>query len=79
MIFAYAVPPVYYAHLAAVRARYYIEGEASDSGSTSESDQDRVEIRPLPLVKDNVKDVMFYCWISWPFPLHSVSFGWLRT
>ncbi|XP_062158569.1 protein argonaute 5-like isoform X2 [Alnus glutinosa] len=55
------VPPVYYAHLAAVRARYYIEGEASDSGSTSESDQDRVEIRPLPLVKDNVKDVMFYC------------------
>jgi eukaryotic translation initiation factor 2C len=61
MIFAYAVPPVYYAHLAAVRARYYIEGEASDSGSTSESDQDRVEIRPLPLVKDNVKDVMFYC------------------
>ncbi|XP_059453769.1 protein argonaute 5-like [Corylus avellana] len=46
------VPPVYYAHLAAVRAQYYIKGEALDSGSTS---------RTLPLIKDNVKDVMFYC------------------
>ncbi|XP_015577594.1 protein argonaute 5 isoform X2 [Ricinus communis] len=29
------VPPAYYAHLAAFRARYYIEGEMSDGGSTS--------------------------------------------
>lgn len=60
MIFAYAVPPVYYAHLVAVRARYYIESETLNSGSTSGS-ENRVEIRPLPLIKDNVKDVMFYC------------------
>jgi eukaryotic translation initiation factor 2C len=60
MIFAYAVPPVYYAHLVAFRARYYIEGETSDSGSTAGSDG-RVEFRPLPLIRDNVKDVMFYC------------------
>ncbi|RVW54413.1 Protein argonaute MEL1 [Vitis vinifera] len=29
------VPPAYYAHLAAFRARYYIEGDTSDSGSGS--------------------------------------------
>uniref|UniRef100_A0A0D9W085 Piwi domain-containing protein n=1 Tax=Leersia perrieri TaxID=77586 RepID=A0A0D9W085_9ORYZ len=28
------VPPAYYAHLAAFRARYYVEGESSDGGST---------------------------------------------
>ncbi|XP_059429807.1 protein argonaute 5-like [Corylus avellana] len=54
------VPPAYYAHLAAFRARYYIEGEASDSGSTSGT-EGRVEYRPLPVIMDNVKDVMFYC------------------
>ncbi|KAG2670876.1 hypothetical protein I3760_14G107600, partial [Carya illinoinensis] len=54
------VPPAYYAHLAAFRARYYIEGETSDSGSTSGSES-RMEFRALPLIKDNVKDVMFYC------------------
>ncbi|TYI64668.1 hypothetical protein E1A91_D09G103700v1 [Gossypium mustelinum] len=48
------VPPAYYAHLAAFRARYYIEDEMSDSGSTG------VEVRPLPSIKDNVKEVMFY-------------------
>ncbi|PSR89903.1 Protein argonaute like [Actinidia chinensis var. chinensis] len=48
------VPPAYYAHLAAFRARYYVEGEASDSESTSGG-------RPLPAIKENVKDVMFYC------------------
>ncbi|KAA8550272.1 hypothetical protein F0562_001956 [Nyssa sinensis] len=61
------VPPAYYAHLAAFRARYYIEGDVSDSGSGSASGgiratRDRnVEVRPLPVIKDNVKDVMFYC------------------
>ncbi|THG07146.1 hypothetical protein TEA_019246 [Camellia sinensis var. sinensis] len=58
------VPPAYYAHLAAFRARYYIEGETSESKSTSggrASGERNVEVRPLPLIKDNVKDVMFYC------------------
>ncbi|KAF9615336.1 hypothetical protein IFM89_022987 [Coptis chinensis] len=56
------VPPVYYAHLAAFRARYYIEGDVSDSrtGASATSGQ-RAEIRSLPKIKDNVKDVMFYC------------------
>ncbi|KAJ0982367.1 hypothetical protein J5N97_010622 [Dioscorea zingiberensis] len=45
------VPPAYYAHLAASRARCYIECESSDGGSA---------FRPLPKIMDNVKDDMFY-------------------
>ncbi|CAN6308884.1 unnamed protein product [Urochloa humidicola] len=61
------VPPAYYAHLAAFRARYYVEGESSDGGSTPGSSgqavarEGPVEVRQLPMIKDNVKDVMFYC------------------
>ncbi|XP_057955884.1 protein argonaute 5-like [Malania oleifera] len=59
------VPPAYYAHLAAFRARYYIEGESSDGGSTSgggRSTRERMaDVQPLPTIKDAVKDVMFYC------------------
>ncbi|KAL3530464.1 hypothetical protein ACH5RR_009786 [Cinchona calisaya] len=58
------VPPAYYAHLAAFRARYYIEDEYSESGSASGDMARReqsVEVRQLPAIKDNVKDVMFYC------------------
>ncbi|KAG9146474.1 hypothetical protein Leryth_011748 [Lithospermum erythrorhizon] len=61
------VPPAYYAHLAAFRARYYIEGEFSESGSSHAGSSGRATrenttpVRPLPLIKDNVKDVMFYC------------------
>ncbi|KAL2536180.1 Protein argonaute 5 [Forsythia ovata] len=60
------VPPAYYAHLAAFRARYYVEGgELSDSGSAPRRDkatrEKNVVICPLPEIKDNVKDVMFYC------------------
>ncbi|KAJ9178015.1 hypothetical protein P3X46_009935 [Hevea brasiliensis] len=57
------VPPAYYAHLAAFRARYYIEGETTDgesSGGRSTMGRSR-EVQPLPVIKDNVKDVMFYC------------------
>lgn len=63
-----AVPPAYYAHLAAFRARYYVEGESSDGGSTPGSSgqavarEGPVEVRQLPKIKENVKDVMFYCW-----------------
>ncbi|EOX91993.1 Argonaute protein group, putative [Theobroma cacao] len=58
------VPPAYYAHLAAFRARYYIEDETADSGSADarRNVRDRnVEVRPLPNIKENVKEVMFYC------------------
>ncbi|KAL7173807.1 hypothetical protein ACSBR2_033131 [Camellia fascicularis] len=63
------VPPAYYAHLAAFRARYYIEGETLETGSSSgggrgagQATRERsLEVQPLPQVKDNVKAVMFYC------------------
>ncbi|GAB4824786.1 argonaute 5 [Ancistrocladus abbreviatus] len=58
------VPPAYYAHLAAFRARYYIEGDAPESESSSGGEMTKkktVEVRPLPQIKDNVKEVMFYC------------------
>ncbi|TYH53559.1 hypothetical protein ES332_D09G107700v1 [Gossypium tomentosum] len=57
------VPPAYYAHLAAYRARYYIEDEMSDSGSTGGGRKPKdkvVEFRALPSIKDNVKEVMFF-------------------
>ncbi|XVF12062.1 hypothetical protein REPUB_Repub08aG0082500 [Reevesia pubescens] len=70
------VPPAYYAHLAAFRARFYMEPETSDSGSmTSGTAAGRggagarstrgpiasTAVRPLPALKENVKRVMFYC------------------
>ncbi|KAL7115914.1 hypothetical protein ACP275_04G210700 [Erythranthe tilingii] len=61
------VPPAYYAHLAAFRARYYIKGgDLSDNGSAAAGPdgvmRERVrEVRALPAIMDNVKDVMFYC------------------
>ncbi|CAN1265708.1 Protein argonaute 1 [Linum perenne] len=42
------VPPAYYAHLAAFRARFYMEPDTSDSGSMTSG-------------TENVKKVMFYC------------------
>ncbi|KAH9700158.1 protein argonaute 5 [Citrus sinensis] len=58
------LPPAYYAHLAAFRARFYIEDETSAGGSTGgtrSTAEGSLAIRPLPVIKDNVKDVMFYC------------------
>ncbi|XP_078161390.1 protein argonaute 1B-like [Carex rostrata] len=71
------VPPAYYAHLAAFRARFYMEPETSDSGSMPSGPPGRGAgpagaprstrvpgagpVRPLPALKDNVKRVMFYC------------------
>ncbi|CAM8943710.1 unnamed protein product [Rhodiola kirilowii] len=69
------VPPAYYAHLAAFRARFYMEPENSDSGSMASGAPGRggmggrgtrpaasnAAVRPLPALKDNVKKVMFYC------------------
>ncbi|KAL0417318.1 UNVERIFIED_CONTAM: protein argonaute 1 [Sesamum latifolium] len=67
------VPPAYYAHLAAFRARFYMEPETSDSGSmTSSAAAGRgagagarstrvpganAAVRPLPQLRENVKRV----------------------
>ncbi|ERM97078.1 protein argonaute PNH1 isoform X1 [Amborella trichopoda] len=53
------VPPAYYAHLAAFRARFYMEPEVSDARSTRPVEGSAV--RPLPALKEKVKRVMFYC------------------
>ncbi|XP_071721324.1 protein argonaute 10-like [Rutidosis leptorrhynchoides] len=59
------VPPAYYAHLAAFRARYYVAaGDLSDSDTTQgqRATRDRVgEVKPLPVIHENVKSVMFFC------------------
>lgn len=68
------VPPAYYAHLAAFRARFYMEPDTSDSdsmatpagrGPQQPQRATRVpapgSVRPLPALKENVKKVMFYC------------------
>ncbi|WOK99389.1 protein argonaute MEL1-like [Canna indica] len=56
------VPPAYYAHLLAFRARNYMEGELSDAGTIYGRSGDRpVEAQRLPKVKEKVKEVMFYC------------------
>uniref|UniRef100_A0A0E0KU14 Uncharacterized protein n=1 Tax=Oryza punctata TaxID=4537 RepID=A0A0E0KU14_ORYPU len=64
------VPPAYYAHLAAFRARFYMEPETSDSGSMASGAATsrglppgarsarvagNVAVRPLPALKENVK------------------------
>ncbi|KAK1371926.1 Argonaute 1 [Heracleum sosnowskyi] len=66
------VPPAYYAHLAAFRARFYMEPETSDSESMASgaaaargvgrnTRAANAAVRPLPALKENVKRVMFYC------------------
>ncbi|GJM96200.1 hypothetical protein PR202_ga13016 [Eleusine coracana subsp. coracana] len=58
------VPPAYYAHLAAFRARHYLDDGLSDQGSSASSSRlhDRsVPVTRLPNVKENVKQFMFYC------------------
>ncbi|CAN1754430.1 Protein argonaute 1 [Linum perenne] len=68
------VPPAYYAHLAAFRARFYMEPDSSDSGSmtsgpaaggqggrVTRGPMANANVRPLPSLKENVKRVMFYC------------------
>ncbi|XVF63037.1 hypothetical protein PTKIN_Ptkin09bG0056400 [Pterospermum kingtungense] len=67
------VPPAYYAHLAAFRARFYMEPEMQENGSTGGGGgggtgntkgtraAGEAGVRPLPALKENVKRVMFYC------------------
>lgn len=54
------VPPAYYAHLAAFRARFYMEPELPDDNHTTRM-QNGLSVKPLPALKEKVKRVMFYC------------------
>jgi hypothetical protein len=64
-----AVPPAYYAHLAAFRARFYTEPVMHETGSAGSGAGHGAKgtrtgesgVRPLPALKENVKRVMFYC------------------
>lgn len=72
-VVSFAVPPAYYAHLAAFRARFYLEPEMQDNNSSTGASSGRQAkgggtkaagesgVRPLPALKENVKRVMFYC------------------
>ena len=59
------VPPAYYAHLAAFRARHYMDDGLSDQGSSSAASSrphdHAVLVKQLPKVKENVRQFMFYC------------------
>ncbi|KAJ8513829.1 hypothetical protein OPV22_004263 [Ensete ventricosum] len=56
------VPPAYYAHLAAFRARFYMDPAVSEnSTSRSVCQGNESPVKPLPALKEKVKRVMFYC------------------
>ncbi|MED6121941.1 Protein argonaute 10 [Stylosanthes scabra] len=64
------VPPAYYAHLAAFRARFYMEPDMQENDSTGGGNGGgrkgtraggECGVKPLPALKENVKRVMFYC------------------
>ncbi|KAF8400717.1 hypothetical protein HHK36_014017 [Tetracentron sinense] len=56
------VPPAYYAHLAAYRARFYMEPEGPENSTTRSTHSPNGScVRPLPALKERVKKVMFYC------------------
>ncbi|CAA6666327.1 unnamed protein product [Spirodela intermedia] len=58
------VPPAYYAHLAAFRARFYMDSAAPEddpaAARTTRSASGSC-VKPLPALKEKVKRVMFYC------------------
>ncbi|KAL6637130.1 hypothetical protein ACP70R_024702 [Stipagrostis hirtigluma subsp. patula] len=56
------VPPAYYAHLGAFRARCYMEDEdQGSSAGTSRTHDQPVPVQQLPRIKENVQEFMFYC------------------
>ena len=59
----HAVPPAYYAHLAAYRARFYMEPDLPENAKmrTTRTSNGSCGVRPLPPLKEKVKNVMFYC------------------
>lgn len=60
-IYLDAVPPAYYAHLAAYRARFYMDPEVHENASRNTHSTSGSAVRPLPALKEKVKNVMFYC------------------
>ncbi|KAK9087943.1 hypothetical protein Syun_030337 [Stephania yunnanensis] len=55
------VPPAYYAHLAAFRARFYMEPELSEkTRKRISTDSKDPCVGELPELKEKVKKVMFY-------------------
>ncbi|KAI7738583.1 hypothetical protein M8C21_034011 [Ambrosia artemisiifolia] len=52
------VPPCYYAHLAAFRGRLYLDRTGASSVFTRRGPP---KTAPLPQVRENVKNLMFYC------------------
>ncbi|KAF5757798.1 putative post-transcriptional gene silencing PAZ-Argonaute family [Helianthus annuus] len=52
------VPPCYYAHLAAFRGRLYLDRTGASSVFTRRGPP---KTAPLPKVRENVKNLMFYC------------------
>ncbi|KAK2367885.1 protein argonaute [Trifolium repens] len=55
------VPPAYYAHLAAYRARCYMEPDHPEIAKLRGTRSKDRSVKPLPALKENVKKVMFYC------------------
>lgn len=55
------VPPAYYAHLAAYRARFYMEPNVHEIAKSRGARSKDESVRPLPALKEKVKNVMFYC------------------
>ena len=61
------MPPAYYAHLAALRGRLWMTQQFGDNmsessaGSGGRQDRGLEQVAPLPEVKGNVIDSMFYC------------------
>ncbi|KAM0944836.1 hypothetical protein DsansV1_C11g0113151 [Dioscorea sansibarensis] len=56
------VPPAYYAHLAAFRARFYMQPEMTENPTSKTTRTiNGCSVKPLPALKEKVKKVMFYC------------------
>ncbi|KAH7681812.1 eukaryotic translation initiation factor 2C protein [Dioscorea alata] len=56
------VPPAYYAHLAAFRARFYMQPEIAENPTSKTTRTiNGCSVKPLPALKEKVKKVMFYC------------------
>lgn len=59
------VPPAYYAHLAAFRARFYMVRGGSDAGGGgapgNNTREANARVTPLPDLMGSVKNVMFFC------------------